>query len=181
MLLGAYPLEVTPLQMATMGMRLATLNRTDYITTLEDERNRAPEYAFFEVPSWDEAEYFSFYKRQVLSQLREVPHSGTARALNGLTRQMEGRGFYLYAKTGTLNDGRVDAKKSSRMKHLLVIIANKPLETIASIEELKTIKYYVIYLSYIGVDISEGFSTSKFSDMIKAVADSELFNEYMKE
>ena len=67
------------------------------------------------------------------------------------------------------------------MKHLFVIISNTPLETVSSIEELKHVKYYVLYLSYIGVDVSEGFTNNdRFEDMISAVVDSELFHEYME-
>lgn len=182
MLLGAYPLEVSPLQMAIMGMRLATLNRTASMTTLDDSQEKAPDYEFFNIDSsWGTGEFHKFYQRQVLSQLSEVPKKGTAKALNGLSEDLSKKGYYLYAKTGTLNDGRINASRDSRMKHLMVIIANKPLETVASIEELRKVKYYVLYLSYIGVNLSDGFSISRFREMITAVVNSELFKEYMGE
>ena len=181
MLLGAYPLEVSPLQMAIMGMRLATLNRTASMTTLDDSQEKAPDYEFFNIDSsWRTGEFHKFYQRQVLSQLRKVPLEGTATALKGLSVDLSKKGYYLYAKTGTLNDGRINASRDSRMKHLMVIIANKPLETVASIEDLRKVKYYVLYLSYIGVN-SEGFSNSHFQEMISAVVNSELFKEYMGE
>lgn len=179
-LLGAYPLEVTPLQMAIMGMRLATLNSEPSLTTLDDYKEDAPEYSFFKVPTWEEEEYHKFFQRQVLTQMRQVPLNGTAKALAGLSVNLSKQGYFLYAKTGTLNDGREHASKNSRMKHLMVIIADRPLEKISSIEELQKVRYYVLYLSYIGVNISDGFSNARFQDMISAVVKSELFQEYMR-
>lgn len=181
MFLGAYPLEVTPLQMATMGMRLASLNRTPSLTTLDDEREESPEYSFFEVPTWqDSTEYFRFFQRQVLTQMRQVPRlGGTASALAKTSDNLLKKGYYIYAKTGTLNDQRPGAKTKDRLKHLLVLIADRPLENV-SFKEFKEAKYYVLYLSYIGIS-SDGFSTSKFKDMIDAVTSSELFKEYMEE
>jgi hypothetical protein len=186
MFLGASPLEVSPLQMGTMAMRLATLNKASDITTLLDDSSFKPEYEFFKQYGWgsDEA-YFSFYKRQVLRQLRQVPKTGTATGLNLNTtksglRMWESRGYYVYAKTGTLNDGRQGQSRDSRMKHLLVIISNTPLENVQSIEELQEVKYYAMYLSCIGID-KDSFSNSIFVPMIDAVVDSELFKKYMEE
>ena len=181
MFLGAHPLEVTPLQMAIMGMRLATLNRAPSIATLDDSRKDGPAYEFFSVPTWtDNADYFKFYQRQVLAQLKKVPEIGTAGRLNTLRANLERRGYYIYAKTGTLNDERSHARKDDRLKHLLVIISNRPLEKISTIDELKKVKYYALYLSYIGVSSKE-FSVEYFKDMISAVTNSELFKEYMDE
>lgn len=186
MFLGASPLEVSPLQMGTIAMRLATLNKASNITTLLDEPSFKPEYEFFSNYGWkNDEEYFSFYKRQVLRQLRQVPKIGTATGLNPNTvktglRKWESQGYYVYAKTGTLNDGRQGQSRDSRMKHLLVIISNTPLENVQSIEELQKVKYYAMYLSCIGID-KNSFSNSIFVPMIDAVVDSELFKKYMKE
>lgn len=184
MLLGAYPLEVTPLQMATMGMRLATLNRAPSITTLSDNQRSISEYSFFEVPTWENNnDYFKFVQRQVFSQMRQVPLTGTARALSAYAQKLSKQGYYMYAKTGTLNDGRARANKNSRMKHLLVIISNRQLERLASIDDLQSVKYYVLYLSYLGVNVKDdGFNNmDRFQALIDAVVKSELFQEYMEE
>ncbi len=186
MFLGASPLEVSPLQMGTMAMRLATLNKASDITTLLDDSSFKPEYEFFSNYGWNsDEEYFSFYKRQVLRQLRQVPKIGTATGLNPNTtrsglRKWESQGYYVYAKTGTLNDGRQGQSRDSRMKHLMVIISNTPLEDVQSIEELQKVKYYALYLSCIGID-KNSFSNSIFIPMIDAVVESELFKKYMKE
>ena len=180
MLTGAYPLEVTPLQMATMGMRLVTLNRAEELTTLDDAKDTSPDYAFFSTPTWEANEYFNFYKSQVFAQLREVPISGTASGLRGLANRLLQKGYYMYAKTGTLNDQREGSEKNSRIKHLMVIIANQRLEGLSSIDQLKDVKYYVIYMSFLGVN-KDGFNNSKFEKMIEYVSESELFNSYMNE
>lgn len=179
MSLGAYPLEVSPLQMATMAMRLATLNRSENITTLSDDATQVPNYEFFRIPTWrgDSTAYFNFHKRQVFSQLRQVPKIGTARGISQLVIKYEAKGYYIYAKTGTLN--KDDEGKNARLKHLLVIISNTPLENMATITDLKKVKYYALYLSYIGIDKDEFGSTSRFGKIISATIESELFQKYM--
>jgi cell division protein FtsI/penicillin-binding protein 2 len=177
MSLGSYPLEVSPLQMATMAMRLASLNRSPNITTLSDSVRQIPSYEFFRTPTWrDSTAYFNFYKRQVLVQLRKVPKVGTARSLNHLVEKYEAQGYYIYAKTGTLN---LPDKGNERLKSLLVIISNTPLENVSSITDLQKVKYYVLYLSYIGIDKYEFGSTNRFGKVISATIESELFKKYM--
>lgn len=180
MLTGAYPLEVTPLQMAIMGIRLATLNREEHLTTLDDNCQSAPAHTFFETPGWNENEYLNFYKEQVLSQLSKVTTIGTASALHKLTGELSSQGYYLYAKTGTLNIDNTRGSGRDRMKHLLVIISNKDLSSAKDIQELKSARYYVLYMSYYGVDSSR-FSNAYYEKYIRAVVDSELFKTYMKE
>lgn len=185
LLLGASPLEVSPLQMGTMVMRLATLNKSANITTLMDDPSFKPNYEFFDNYGWNsDDEFFSFYKRQVLSQLRQVPVYGTARALKTSATNWAKNGYYVYAKTGTLNDGRDGQSRNSRMKHLIVIISNTPLEEVEKVEDLKDVKYYAMYMSYIGIDrdyFSNTNGNAKFIPMIQAVMDSELFKQYMGE
>ena len=62
----------------------------------------------------------------------------------------------------------------------MVIIANQRLEGLSSINQLKDVKYYVIYMSFLGVN-KDGFNNSKFEKMIEYVSESELFNSYMNE
>jgi cell division protein FtsI/penicillin-binding protein 2 len=177
MSLGAPPLEVSPLQMTTMTMRLATLNRSKNITTLSDYVTQVPNYEFFQIPTWsDSLAYFNFYKRQVFGQLRQVPKVGTAKGLSQLVLKYEAQGYYFYAKTGTLN---LNDKGKERIKNLLVIISNTPLENIGAIADLKKVKYYALYLSYIGIDEDEFGSTSRFGKIISATVESELFQKYM--
>lgn len=180
-LLGADPLMLTPLQMAVNASRLASLNRSQNMVSLLDDAPKG-DYEFFKVgPGWTEQGYLDFMKKLVWKQLRNVPKIGTARGLNSLVTEMEkgkyGRPYYLYCKTGTLNDDRSGAK-GNRMKHLLVIITNKPLELVQSISELNQVKYYTLYLSYLGINQAE-FNTSSFSTYIKDVLTSESFKNYM--
>lgn len=177
--LGANPLSVSPLQMASFGMRLATLNNFPNITTLSDANNAPPSYHFFDTPGWHgEEQFLRFYQNQVLRQLRNVPTIGTAARLNAFVRNCESRGYYVYAKTGTLNDDN-NTNKNARLKHLLVIISDRPLESVQSVQELQTVKYYVVYLSYLGIDINE-FQMTRFANILNAVIDSETFKNYMK-
>jgi len=177
MSLGAYPLDVSPLQMTTMTMRLATLNRSKNITTLSDNVTQVPNYEFFLLPTWsDSIEYFNFYKRQVFRQMRQVPKIGTAKGLSPLVQKYEAQGYYFYAKTGTLN---LNENGKERIKNLLVIISNTPLENVSTIADLKKVKYYALYLSYIGIDEDEFGNTRRFGEIITATIESELFKKYM--
>lgn len=182
-LLGAYPLQQTPLQMAVNASRLVSLNRTsDLVTILDDEKD--VNYEFFDLgKEWTQSTYLKFMQRQVWSQLRAVPtKEGTASALSDLTGRMEsgyyGKPYYLYCKTGTLNDDRSGKKEGDRVKHLLVIITDKPIENVMDINELRKVRYYVMYMSYIGVN-KDDFSNAKYIPFIDKTLKSVSFNEYM--
>lgn len=181
MVSGSSPLAISPLQMAVCAMRLATLNSSKYITTLSDDVSE-PSTSFYEDFEYDTqwgslSDYFSFYKTNVLAQMRQVPIKGTARSLKSLSNDLEKQGLYLYCKTGTLNqDG---GGEDSRIRHLMVIIANTELENANSVDELRKAKYYVLYLSFRNVNTKEGFSNANFGPYIKSVVDSKLFKEYM--
>ena len=183
-LLGANPLQQTPLQMAINAYRLASLNRTENVATILDG-DVDKRYEFFDTGStggWNEQTYLDFTKRQIWEQLRQVPLEGTARGLKELANSMAcgkyGRPYYLYCKTGTLNDDRPGKSKDDRMKHLLVIITNQPLEQVKNVEELKQIRFYALYLSYLGIN-ENGFVTNKFRPYIEDVLNSISFMSYM--
>jgi hypothetical protein len=139
-----------------------------------------PQITEFDVTTggWnDNEEYFNFYKTQVLGQMRQVPYTGTASALRSLAQNLARQGYYLYVKTGTLN---LDENKNKRIRNMLVIIANGELEKVQTLADLRNIRYYVMYMSYNGVD-KDGFSNGNFRSQIEAVVNSELFNQYMRE
>lgn len=174
MSLGANPLEISPLQMATLAMRLVTLNRHEDITTLYDGAI-VPEYELFDFNgAWDTTHYVQFHRQQVLGQLRRVLRpGGTASALNGLNTKYNQ--YYFYAKTGTIN---ITDRGKERLKHLLVIISNTELETLTSVEQLQNVKYYVLYMSYYGVKDGE-FNNNRYRSVIEATIQSEQFKKYM--
>ena len=109
--------------------------------------------------------------------MRQVPYIGTAKGLKTFAQKLEKRGYYLYVKTGTLN---IDSQSDKRIRNMMVIIANGELEKAQNLDELRKIRYYVMYMSYRDVDQS-GFSNNKFQSQIEAVVNSELFNQYMIE
>lgn len=188
MILGAYPLELTSLQMAVNTKRLASLNRANNITTLLDNQC-ANDYQFFDIgEGWSENSYIEFVGDVVWKQMRqsaiksnEYP-GATAKRLDGLRQNMEagkfGRPYYLYCKTGTLSDKRVGANpQEDKIKHLMVIITDKPLENCKNLEELRHVKSYSIYLSYFGV--KKGFQPDRFKPYIEKIMKSATFQAYM--
>ena len=179
MLLGAYPLQQTPLQMAINAMRIVSLNRAENITTLLDGP-MINDYEFFRLGAgWSEQSYLDLVREVVWSQMRKVPKEGTARGLSGYVNSIEkgkyGKPYYLYCKTGTLADERGNADKD-RIKHLMVIITDSPLEQVSSLEKLKDVRYYVVYLSYFGV---RDFSNIRYKPYIDKVMSSATFQSYM--
>jgi hypothetical protein len=184
LLLGAYPLEVSPLQMCTMTMRLATLNKAENITTLSDEQF-TPKYEFFNTFGWnnDNDAYLRFYKTTVLPQLKAIGDKN----YKGKYKDK----YHIYAKTGTLNYDPGD--ENDRVKHLLVIISDTDLENLTIdprnpeqgvvTEQLEKPKFYAMYISFIGIsrrkysDLHN--NTQIYSKMIDEVIESELFQEYM--
>lgn len=182
MLLGAYPLQQTPLQMAVNTMRLVTLNKSKSITTLMDGPT-VPDHEFFDLGTgWDEQSYLEFMRDVVWTQMRKTPRIGTARGLTHEIDKIEtgrkyGRPYYIYCKTGTLADERKNANVN-RIKHLMVVITDRELERVTSIEQLQQVRYYVVYLSYMGVS-EEGFTTLRFLPYIDNVMSSTTFQTYM--
>lgn len=184
-LLGADPLLMTPLQMAINTARLASLNRSENIVSLIDGET-VGEYDFFKVgDGWSQADYLRFMKENVWKQLRQVPKQGTASGLESLVNEMErgdyGKPYYLYCKTGTLEDPTLGSKKTDRIKHLLVIITDRPLENVVDVEALKEVRYYALYLSYFGIEDSKRnpFNTINFKPYIVDVLKSNSFKNYM--
>lgn len=181
MVSGSSPLSVTPLQMAIMAMRLTTLNRAPEITTLNDAKGKPAGdfYQNFDVHhGWNSiGNYFNFYKNQVLEQLYNVPRNGTAKGLKTLAAELERDGLYMYAKTGTLN---MDAAEDVRIKHLMVVIADKKIHEAQSLNDLRSARYYVVYMSLRNVE-PHGFDPSWFGSQIKTIVNSEIFKAYMFE
>ena len=184
-LLGADPLLMTPLQMAINTARLASLNRSENIVSLIDGDVKN-EYKFFNIgDDWTNTTYLKFMKENVWAQLRKVPKQSTASGLKSLVNEMErgdyGKPYYLYCKTGTLDDARVGSKKTDRLKHLLVIITDRPLENVVDVEALKEVRYYALYLSYFGIEDSKRnpFNTKNFKPYIVDVLKSNSFKNYM--
>lgn len=181
--LGSFPLKVTPLSMATMGMRLASLNRSKVITTLAPDSASKQPYQFFNLDneSWDTTSFLKYYQQNVLQQLFKVVNgNGTASGLRSKLSNYIAQGYFFYAKTGTIN---IEDDSDERGKHLLVIITNKKIDNSAiplTADELKNLHYYVIYMSYHGIDKDE-FDIGNFGKIISAVMDSELFTKYMNE
>ncbi len=188
MLLGAYPLEQSALEMATNAYRLASLNKACHVTSLVEDTTAAPFEPFEVEGGWQLNEYVKFMSQQVWKQMGKVPTEGTAArgsrqvGLTDFARKIHtlskgkypyGRPFYLYCKTGTLNLNETSAK---RAKHLLVIITDTPLERIETIEQLRQVKFYTVFLSYIGVT---GIDAKQYEKFLEATMQSQTFQSYM--
>lgn len=142
--MGGFPIEVTPLKMAEMTARLFSLNAG---LTASVMTNRAISSKPFSVGNWaDEDELARFYVKNVFGPLFEVPRSGTIRRLNALSRELQGRGIYMYAKTGTISDG-----EGVQDKALTVVISRGPVHEVnryTTARSLRENKFVVLYFSF---------------------------------
>ncbi len=189
--LGAFPVNMTPLAMAIAGMRLATLNRDTAISTLSTTL-RKPAYSFFKIYAHDSSQntpgnYFKFYQENVLRQLNGVIFgNGTAKLLAPYLSRYHNK-YFFYAKTGTLNVDNTD-NEEIRERHLLLIITNQSLlDKMFTVNDLPKLKYYVIYMSYHGVNkadfINEDmqkFIFDNYKTVIDEVINSYTFKNYME-
>jgi len=179
--LGGFPIEITPLKMAELYVKLVSQNINASVTLNPDYKNK--NYKFFTFDdSWkDTTEYLTFLGKYLMKQLKYVSVDGTADYLND--DFLKHREYFIYSKTGTLNieesQNQTNNPEDERAKHLVVIISQESLHDGLTIEKLKRVKYYVVYMSY--HDISKGkYDGNNFAKIIDEIINSELFIEYMK-
>jgi hypothetical protein len=89
------------------------------------------------------------------------------------TLKNRGKGYFLYAKTGTLNISSSDKTNDDKM--LAVIICNKDIlsEGVTSSDDYK---FFVVYFRY-----KQTGMMPKAGNIIDAIINSKSFNHYMKQ
>lgn len=184
--LGAYPISVTPFKMAEASMRLLTLDKQEYLTSLNPDFDNGAGYEFFQydTDSWGSEEAFvNDHRRHLLAQMHDVmkkDRGGTAWRTGVKLAEYEREGYYFYSKTGTINSAEFETKRD---KHLIVMVTRTRLHDLnepITQKELKNLKYYSIYLSYHGIERDEFAQGDNYADIIKAIMDSEMFRDYME-
>ena len=171
---------VSPLKMAEMYGKLISFN-SNYRLTI-DPNIEKPSYQPFST-DFNSNEYLIMRKKQFIPGLHEVytnsSQGGTASGDKIYNKISSNLGTYhIYGKTGTI-DGQV--KKRSAEDHLLaVIITNKDLDNLNTVDEYKDLRFYVIYIADFDYK-HDGFSwTSVDPAIINTVLTSNEFKQYME-
>ena len=166
--------EVTPLKMAEMYGRLASMDQ-NYELTLS--ANKAQKYKK-QIYKYLSSGYKEARPLQMEGMNRVISNEGTARSMvRSLRIEQKANGaircgkYYLYAKTGTINS---DSRNYIERHRLGVVITNKDLTKI-SVDKLDDVKFYVVYFTF---DKIGQFST--YATILDEIMESETFKQYME-
>lgn len=166
--------EVTPLKMAEMYGRLASMNQNYELTISADKTQKHKKQIYKDLTRG----YREARPLQMEGMNRVISSEGTARSMvKSLQVEQKTSGaircgkYYLYAKTGTINS---DSRNYIERHRLGVVIANKDLTEI-SVNKLNDVKFYVVYFTF---DKTGQFST--YATILDEIMKSETFKQYMK-
>lgn len=128
--LGSSPLKVTPIMMAEMYGRLFSMHPDYHANVIE---NTIPFTS-----QWNDPNLFQFHQKNIFGPMN---HCTTIKGTASLLQRVNRKGYYLYAKTGTLSgDG---SNRDDKM--LAVIITNKDVTQVKSPDDYK---FFVVYFRF---------------------------------
>jgi hypothetical protein len=159
--LGGTPYTISAHKMMDMYAALFTQNRNYRSHVIP---NKFSYKEWFIDSSWQQEEYKKFLAENIFAGMQRVVASGTAQGLRGAVAD----GYYIYAKTGTINDG--DAKSSRR---LVVGIANKDLTQASNIG-----KGTKVFTMYFMTDGTGDFDWNLLRQIISQTQQSNSFKNY---
>lgn len=172
---GASCLDVTPLNMAEMYLRIALMNdREGSLLTYNDSISRSPQQRT--APS---AEFSRQMRASVYSGMHKVIfqrdgiHNGTLsgrKVGQALQNELNSRGIYIYAKTGTA--GVVSGNNNY---HYAFILSNMDLRTAENRSDLKV---YVIYFGYYNGTKGHSGTQPTRDRIIHEIINSDTFKNY---
>lgn len=160
--LGASPLKVTPIMMAEMYGRLFSMHPDYHASVIE---SKAP----FD-KKWSNPEMFSFYQKNLFGAMHQCTTDGTAARY---LKTVERGGYYLYGKTGTLDD---DNNREDKL--LAVVITNKDVTTVGSPEDYN---FTVVYFRFkpVGDKLDNEEIQEIIGKTLNKIIQSKSFQNYM--
>ena len=175
---GVKCLDVTPLNMAEMYLRIALLNSSENILTYDDNITEIPLDGFVSTST----------QSTFQEQMQKTTYLGMWDVINvdgGYYRTMKNtvdvefqknllnrnNPIYVYAKTGTIGNN----KQLNDNKHYAYILANKPLHQSTDREGLKV---YVVYFGYYNTSRGHGGTAESRKEILNRIIDSETFKSY---
>lgn len=172
---GSKVLSVSPLNMSEMYLRLATLNNSDgSILTYNDDVQRAPQHRTDGVRLPEN--FLAQMQNTVFSGMHKVIYEqgGTLYHRVGQTLQNElnEKGIFIYAKTGTATANNVNNY------HYAFILSNMDLQNHFDRGHLKV---YIIYFSYYNSGLGHTGSRDTRDRIIHEIINSESFKNYWEQ
>lgn len=172
--------EVSPLKMAEMYGRMISLNKGYTLTIHKREPKEVGKEEF--VLNNPYMDTYIENRKMFIQGLSNVFTIGTAKKVMDNINSSLREGLFFYAKTGTIDNGK-DRDKGRVTDHLLaVVITNKDVKTVEDWDDLKTIRFVVIYLADLGYQYNgdnnwdwETLDASIITEVLK----SEEFKNYM--
>lgn len=176
---GGAVVEMTPVKMAEMMMKLYTQNASVAMSLDDDLAEPRKEQFNVDKASWGSSvNYERFLREVVFEGMHSVPILGTARALSPILKKKllthpELSAFHYYGKTGTTSSGEKDANDK-----LFALIISK--EDVRKVENLAGNKIYVLYFtgSHLG-SIAGSQYYDLVADVVLETLNSYLFKQYM--
>ena len=163
--------DITPWKMAESYGRMASLNKNYTLSVVNQPKYQ---YERFDLLSGGYVDARGTLMRGMGKVLYDA--KGTAKNVGyklGLKNSNIYQGYYLYAKTGTTDNG-LEGHKHKEYHRLGVIISDTDLEK-AKIKDLKSAKFYVVYFAV----RNKGNKWDLYSNCIKDIVNSEEFKNYM--
>lgn len=164
--------RVSPVAMALAYTKLFSLNNAINGTFLYKKNKLIPSFDIDTTSNsikWNSInEYFSFVKNNIFIPMSHVVTSGTLKNV-----PLPSSGYYLYAKTGTLNEG----SQKNEDKLLVLIISKGQIESFSTLNQLRENKFWTIYFS---LPKGESDFKSTIQESYKAIIESQAFKTYMK-
>ncbi len=158
---GGAPMEISPIKMVEMYTRLAT--QTNCIATVGKATKSQP--INFADASWKNNSFDNFLKQNVFKGMQNVLVNGTGKSLFG--GKSSYKGYYFYAKTGTINDGAL-----YQSKRLALIISKNDLTKTNTNN-----KVYTLFFAGQEIEKADDIAYRALIDMVLA---SETFKIYMQ-
>lgn len=168
--------EVTPWKMAESFGRMASLNRSFYLSVL---KRRPPSYHRFENLSRGYCDARPLQMKGMSDVFTDPQGTASGRPgrpktglILGMHQAPEGQsnqlgGYYIYAKTGTIGENNNDRHRFG------VIITNQDLAQ-TSVDDLADLRFVVIYFT-----VSTNARWNMYAEVIRSVMDSPEFISYM--
>jgi len=178
---GAKRLDVSPLNMAEMYLRITQLNRADNILTYNDEATAVPYEAMI-----GNTDNFATQMQNTtfLGMWNVMSADGTLNNYTDINYQKalanRNSPIYLYGKTGTVNAKGMEVdgvKQVHDNKHYAFILSNKRLDHSTNLDGLKV---YVVYFGFYNTSLGKGHSSTSATRkaLMELIINSETFQNY---
>jgi len=167
--LGGYPYQVSAYKMLEMYLSLFTQNRNFGLNIMENPQRNV---AWKVDTTWNGAANFNrFLAAHIFKGMNDVIYGawGTAHGIGGLAAAHPG--YYIYAKTGTINEQGSGLRNSRR---LVVVIANKNMQEAENIGRKDT-KLYALYFA---IDNNKDFDWGLLNQILNETMASNSFIHY---